>query len=196
MAPGRPSANALPSALHPASHARAIPDGRTLDDRGLQIGWPWIPVWPRLDLIRLPPPLSAHRTPINNEGLVTRPRVSCSSFSVERSEDFKRSRDWTIRQRILASFLAIIAAMVVMGAFANTQLERIDRQARATRTDTLPGLSYSSQLLARWNKNYRSVKRWSLQDDGAEFDSRNSANPVKSRKNSRPICEIYFNRYR
>ena len=82
---------------------------------------------------------------------------------------FKRSRDWTIRQRILASFLVIVAAMAIMGTFAYTQLERIDRQARETRDSTLPGLSYSSQLLARWNKDYTISQALAIEEDSSEF---------------------------
>lgn len=85
-------------------------------------------------------------------------------------KSFKPIRDWTIRQRIQASFLAIIAAMAVMGAFAYTQLDRIDGQARNMRDVTLPELSYSSQLLAGWNPNYSISQELAIQQDSSQFD--------------------------
>jgi len=83
---------------------------------------------------------------------------------------FKPVRDWSIRQRIQASFLAVIAAMAVMGAFAYTQLEQIDHQARDTRDSALPGLAYSSQLLATWNENYSVSQELVIEQDSSQFD--------------------------
>jgi methyl-accepting chemotaxis protein WspA len=82
----------------------------------------------------------------------------------------KPIRDWTIRQRIQASFLVIIAAMVIMGAFAYTQLDRVDGHAESMRDNTLPELSYSSQLLASWNQNYSISQELAIQQDSSQFD--------------------------
>jgi methyl-accepting chemotaxis protein WspA len=82
----------------------------------------------------------------------------------------KPIRDWTIRQRIQASFLVIIAAMVVMGAFAYTQLDLVDGHAESMRDNTLPELSYSSELLASWNQNYSISQELAIQQDSSQFD--------------------------
>jgi len=68
------------------------------------------------------------------------------------------------------SFLAIIAAMAVMGAYAFVLLDRMDGEAANMRDSTVPQLSYSSQLLASWNENYALTQELVMQQDSSELD--------------------------
>ena len=63
-------------------------------------------------------------------------------------------KHWTIRRRIIGGFVVVMATMLVMGAVAYFELVRIDGQARAMASESLPELADSGQLLATWNTNY------------------------------------------
>lgn len=82
-------------------------------------------------------------------------------------------RNWTIRQRILASFAVVIAAMAGMGGLAYLQLNHIDRQAEELHLDTLPELVYSGQLLAAWDQGFGIASQLAITKDPAEIDSLN-----------------------
>ncbi|WP_018314425.1 methyl-accepting chemotaxis protein [Cupriavidus sp. UYPR2.512] len=60
----------------------------------------------------------------------------------------------TIRTRILASFAFILLVMALMGGVAHNRLSAIDRNVGVMKTDALPGLRYSTALLATWNELY------------------------------------------
>jgi len=60
----------------------------------------------------------------------------------------------TIRQRILAGLGLIMAAMVVMGAFAYSRLGIIERQATVVQTQALAVLYYSTEIYIKWQQNY------------------------------------------
>jgi len=74
---------------------------------------------------------------------------------------------WTIRQRILVSFAAILALMMVMGAIAYTYLVHIEREAIAVQTDSLPGVYYGMQILSAWLASYALTQDYVLQQDRA-----------------------------
>jgi methyl-accepting chemotaxis protein WspA len=62
-------------------------------------------------------------------------------------------KTWTIRRRIIASFAAILALMVVMGVIAFAQLARIEQKATDIAADSVPGLYFSTEIRSRWILN-------------------------------------------
>src|SRR5258708_2086903 len=79
-------------------------------------------------------------------------------------------RDWTISQRILASFAAVIVAMAVMSAVTYVELNRIDHDALATRNHSLPELERISEILAAWYEDYSISQEIAIQANGSKFD--------------------------
>ena len=61
---------------------------------------------------------------------------------------------WTIRKRILASFTAVLALMIVMGAVAYACLARAAGDATVIQKEAVPGMSYSGQLMNAWLDNF------------------------------------------
>ncbi|MBH3429340.1 methyl-accepting chemotaxis protein [Pseudomonas alkylphenolica] len=63
-------------------------------------------------------------------------------------------KNWTLRQRILASFAAIIAIMLLMVVAAYSRLLTIQAGEEAVRTDSIPGVYYSSMIRSAWVDSY------------------------------------------
>ena len=59
----------------------------------------------------------------------------------------------TIRQRILLSFAAILAAMLVLGGIALQRLSQIEAEENLLRRDSIPGMRIASQVLVAWHAN-------------------------------------------
>ncbi|WP_085724455.1 methyl-accepting chemotaxis protein [Pseudomonas sp. R37(2017)] len=59
-------------------------------------------------------------------------------------------KNWTLRQRILASFAVIIAIMLLMVVLSYSRLLRIEASEDSVRDDALPGLYYSSMVRSAW----------------------------------------------
>jgi methyl-accepting chemotaxis protein WspA len=59
-------------------------------------------------------------------------------------------KNWTLRQRILASFAVIIAIMLLMVVVSFSRLIKIDAGAESVRTDAVPGVYYSSMIRGAW----------------------------------------------
>ncbi|MBW8830763.1 MAG: methyl-accepting chemotaxis protein [Burkholderiales bacterium] len=76
---------------------------------------------------------------------------------------------WTIRHRILASFAAVLASMIVMGAVAYACLARVALDATVIQKDALPGISYSGQLIAAWLENFALTQKHILETENAEM---------------------------
>ncbi|MBT2334375.1 methyl-accepting chemotaxis protein [Variovorax paradoxus] len=76
---------------------------------------------------------------------------------------------WTIRQRILASFAAVLALMIGMGAIAYTCLARVAQDATVIQKDALPGVAYSGQLIAAWLDNFGLTQKHILETEDAEM---------------------------
>ncbi|HSX79706.1 MAG TPA: methyl-accepting chemotaxis protein, partial [Candidatus Saccharimonadia bacterium] len=73
----------------------------------------------------------------------------------------------TIRQRILVSFAAILALMIVMVAVAYTYLVHIELETIAVQTDSLPGVYYGTQIMSAWLTSYALTQDYVLQEDRA-----------------------------
>lgn len=63
-------------------------------------------------------------------------------------------KNWTLRQRILASFAVIIAIMLLMVAMAFNRLLVIEKSGDEVRLDALPGIFYSSTVRGAWVESY------------------------------------------
>lgn len=63
-------------------------------------------------------------------------------------------KNWTLRQRILASFAVIIAIMLLMIVAAYSRLAAIETAEAAVGTDSIPGVYYSSMIRSAWVDGY------------------------------------------
>jgi methyl-accepting chemotaxis protein WspA len=63
-------------------------------------------------------------------------------------------KNWTLRQRILASFAVIIAIMLLMVVVSYSRLLKIENSEASVREDALPGLYYSSMVRSAWVDSY------------------------------------------
>ncbi|WP_342649553.1 methyl-accepting chemotaxis protein [Pseudomonas sp. REB1044] len=63
-------------------------------------------------------------------------------------------KNWTLRQRILASFAVIIAIMLLMIVAAYSRLVTIESSEQAVGTDSIPGIYYSSMIRSAWVDSY------------------------------------------
>ncbi|UVK99727.1 methyl-accepting chemotaxis protein [Pseudomonas sp. B21-048] len=59
-------------------------------------------------------------------------------------------KNWTLRQRILASFAVIIAIMLLMVVVSFSRLMKIDAGADRVRIDAVPGVYFSSMIRGAW----------------------------------------------
>ena len=63
-------------------------------------------------------------------------------------------KNWTLRQRILASFAVIIAIMLLMVVASYSRLVSIENSQDKVRTDSIPGLFHSSMIRSAWVDSY------------------------------------------
>lgn len=68
-------------------------------------------------------------------------------------------KNWTLRQRILASFAVIIAIMLLMVVASYSRLVSIEASEENVRTDSLPGLYYSSMIRSDWVDSFVLAQR-------------------------------------
>ncbi|MFJ3057585.1 methyl-accepting chemotaxis protein [Herbaspirillum sp. NPDC087042] len=61
--------------------------------------------------------------------------------------------NWTIKQRILGSFVLILLLMALMAGIFAVNLGRIEKSANSLRLDSTPGLYYSTMINAAWYEN-------------------------------------------
>ncbi|CAI8730618.1 methyl-accepting chemotaxis protein WspA [Pseudomonas sp. IT-P253] len=63
-------------------------------------------------------------------------------------------KNWTLRQRILASFAVIIAIMLLMVVVSYSRLLKIETSEASVRDDALPGVYYSSMIRGAWSESF------------------------------------------
>ena len=63
-------------------------------------------------------------------------------------------KNWTLRQRILASFAVIIAIMLLMVVVSYSRLLKIEVSQEAVRDDAVPGVYLSSMIRSAWVDSY------------------------------------------
>jgi methyl-accepting chemotaxis protein WspA len=75
-------------------------------------------------------------------------------------------KNWTLRQRILASFAVIIAIMLLMVVVAFNRLLVIEKSSDEVRLDALPGVYYSSTVRAAWVETYLRTQQLLAEGEG------------------------------
>lgn len=78
-------------------------------------------------------------------------------------------KNWTLRQRILASFAVIIAIMLLMVMVSFSSLLKIESSEETVRTDAVPGLYYSSMMRGAWTDSYTLTQRIVGLSDNSEI---------------------------
>lgn len=63
-------------------------------------------------------------------------------------------KNWTLRQRILASFAVIIAIMLLMVVLSYSRLLKIETSENSVRDDAVPGVFFSSMIRSAWVDSY------------------------------------------
>jgi len=63
-------------------------------------------------------------------------------------------KNFTLRQRLLASFGAILVIMLLMALVDYSRLLAIDTEVQGISEDSLPGLQYSARILSDWQKTH------------------------------------------
>ncbi|WP_095058676.1 methyl-accepting chemotaxis protein [Pseudomonas sp. Irchel s3f7] len=63
-------------------------------------------------------------------------------------------KNWTLRQRILASFAVIIAIMLLMVVVSYSRLLKIEAGEERVRDDAIPGVYHSSMIRSAWVDSY------------------------------------------
>jgi methyl-accepting chemotaxis protein WspA len=94
-------------------------------------------------------------------------------------------KNWTLRQRILASFAVIIAIMLLMIVAAYSRLVKIETSEDKVRTDSIPGLYHSSMIRSAWVDSY--VQTLHLMNEG-------EGRPLTNEGRTRPLQLSYEDR--
>ncbi|MBC2381699.1 methyl-accepting chemotaxis protein [Pseudomonas sp. WS 5106] len=81
-------------------------------------------------------------------------------------------KNWTLRQRILASFAVIIAIMLLMVVVSYSRLLKIENSEEAVRDDAVPGVYLSSMIRSAWVDSYlQTLEMLGLRDDKGLSDT-------------------------
>jgi len=67
-------------------------------------------------------------------------------------------KNWTLRQRILASFAVIIAIMFLMVIVSYSRLLKIEESEASVRDDALPGVYFSSAIRGAWSDSFLHIQ--------------------------------------
>ncbi|PNB75272.1 methyl-accepting chemotaxis protein [Pseudomonas sp. GW456-E7] len=85
-------------------------------------------------------------------------------------------KNWTLRQRILASFAVIIAIMLLMVVVSYSRLLKIESSEASVREDALPGLYYSSMVRSAWVDSYLRTQETLGFKEGEGFSAEQAEN--------------------
>ncbi|KDD69162.1 chemotaxis protein [Pseudomonas mandelii PD30] len=85
-------------------------------------------------------------------------------------------KNWTLRQRILASFAVIIAIMLLMVVVSYSRLLKIEASEASVREDALPGLYYSSMIRSAWVDTYLRTQEMLGFKEGQGFSAEEAEN--------------------
>jgi methyl-accepting chemotaxis protein WspA len=77
--------------------------------------------------------------------------------------------NWTLRQRILTSFAVVIAIMMLMVVVSYSRLLSIESSEKSVRSDSLPGIYYSSLIRDVWVDDYVLVQQLIGQASGRDM---------------------------
>ena len=94
-------------------------------------------------------------------------------------------KNWTLRQRILASFAVIIAIMLLMVVVSYSRLLKIEASEASVREDALPGVYYSSMIRSAWVDSFLRTQEMLGLEEGQGF----SAEDAADFKHSTRVCK-------
>jgi methyl-accepting chemotaxis protein WspA len=80
-------------------------------------------------------------------------------------------KNWTLRQRILASFAVIITIMLLMVVVSFNRLLVIENSGDEVRLDALPGVYYSSTVRGAWVESYLRTQQLLAEGAGRSLSS-------------------------
>ncbi|PXF29272.1 chemotaxis protein [Pokkaliibacter plantistimulans] len=80
-------------------------------------------------------------------------------------------KNWTLRKRILASFLVVAAIMVLMVVISYSRMLAINDRVETVSSNSVPGMYYSTMIRGAWTESFLLVReiRPELQMDRAAF---------------------------
>ncbi|MHC8355573.1 methyl-accepting chemotaxis protein [Pseudomonas sp. LB3P81] len=84
-------------------------------------------------------------------------------------------KNWTLRQRILASFAVIIAIMLLMVVVSYSRLLKIEESEASVRDDALPGVYYSSMVRSAWVDSFLHTQEMLGLKEGQGFSAEDAA---------------------
>jgi len=84
-------------------------------------------------------------------------------------------KNWTLRQRILASFAVIIAIMLLMVVVSYSRLLKIEASENSVRDDAIPGVYYSSMIRGAWVDSYLQTQELLGLKEGQGISSEDAA---------------------
>lgn len=84
-------------------------------------------------------------------------------------------KNWTLRQRILASFAVIIAIMLIMVVLSYSRLLKIEASENSVRDDAIPGVYYSSMIRGAWVDSYLQTQELLGLKEGQGISSEDAA---------------------
>jgi len=84
-------------------------------------------------------------------------------------------KNWTLRQRILASFAVIIAIMLLMVVLSYSRLLKIEASENSVRDDAIPGVYYSSMIRGAWVDSYLQTQELLGLKEGQGISSEDAA---------------------
>jgi len=84
-------------------------------------------------------------------------------------------KNWTLRQRILASFAVIIAIMLLMVVVSYSRLLKIEASESSVRDDAVPGVYYSSMIRGAWVDSYLQTQELLGLKEGQGISSEDAA---------------------
>jgi len=79
-------------------------------------------------------------------------------------------KNLTLRERIIASFLVILAIMALMVVVDYQRLLQVEAEAKSINTDAVPGIYYSTSIRSSWFAGFVAV-----QDASIATPTRNAA---------------------
>ncbi|MDX9673031.1 MULTISPECIES: methyl-accepting chemotaxis protein [unclassified Pseudomonas] len=84
-------------------------------------------------------------------------------------------KNWTLRQRILASFAVIIAIMLLMVVVSYSRLLKIETSESSVRDDAVPGVYYSAMIRGAWVDSYLQTQELLGLKEGQGISSQDAA---------------------
>ena len=84
-------------------------------------------------------------------------------------------KNWTLRQRILASFAVIIAIMLLMVVVSYSRLLKIEASENSVRDVAIPGVYYSSMIRGAWVDSYLQTQELLGLKEGQGISSEDAA---------------------